>query len=151
MITFECLERCMELLKHRDFVFVINESRIFVVHYVLDDLVVKQIGHIGEDTDEVKDALQKISVACGVPVEQLINQLRLIELREQFEQDIMEYKANMMNYLSHIPREPKAPQEPAPPYKSKIKYCKGYKPKQYWNRTRAKLNFKTNKKWKNRK
>lgn len=141
----------MELLKHRDFVFVINESRIFVVYYVLDDLVVKQIGHIGVDTDEVKDALQKISVACGVLVEQLINQLRLIELREQFEQDIMEYKANMMNYLSHIPREPKAPQEPAPPYKSKIKYCKGYKPKQYWNRTRAKLNFKTNKKWKNRK
>lgn len=86
-----------------------------------------------------------------MPVEQLINQLRLIELREQFEQDIMEYKANMMNYLSSIPREPKAPQEPAPPYKSKIKYCKGYKPKQYWNRTRAKLNFKTNKKWKNRK
>lgn len=141
----------MELLKHRDFVFVINKSRIFVVHYVLDDLFVKQIGHIGEYTEEVKDALQKISVVCGVPVEQLINQLRLIELREQFEQDIMEYKANMMDYLSPIPREPKAPKEPAPPYKSKIKYCKGYKPKQYWNRTRAKLNFKTDKKWKNRK
>lgn len=116
--------------------------------FYLKDREVQAIEFNGLDEDEFNDAVEKIHIATGVDVQLIKQKVMIAQSRYDLLEEIKRYKAELLTYKVPLIKEPK---EPAQPYKSKIKYCKGYKPKQYWNRTRAKLNFKTNKKWKNRK
>lgn len=119
----------------------------FKVFY-LKDREVQSIEFNGLDEDEFNDAVEKIHIVTGEDVQLIKQKVMIAQSRYDMLEEIKRCRAELLTYnVSPLIQEPK---EPAPPYKSKIKYCKGYKPKQYWNRTRAKLNFKTNKKWKNR-